>query len=486
MEFLILLAFLIPLLTSILICVSGKNPNIRETITLTGSILLMIVVLLIANAVVKGSRPSVTLWNILPGIEIKFILEPIGVIFATIASILWPINSIYSIGYMRGNKEQNQTRFYFYFAFSLFAVIGIAFAGNLLTLFLFYEALTLATYPLVAHQESKDAVAGARIYLGILLATSIGLFLPALLWTWQATGTTDFSPGGIIAGQLPDGQVLILAMLFLFGIGKAAVIPVHSWLPAAMVAPTPVSALLHAVAVVKTGVFCIIKIIVYIFGIDTLRAIPGSQWLIYIAGFTLITASFIALYQDNLKKRLAYSTVGQLGYVVLGATLLAPWSIIGACLHIAAHAFGKITLFFAAGSIYTSSKKKEIYQLDGIGKRMPITMIAFTIGTISMIGLPLTAGFISKWYLLMGAIQADYIFAIVVIIISTLLNAIYFIPIVYAAFFKPENPEHLYKEHGEAPTAILIALSMTTILTVLFFFYPDFALSLAQQIPFQK
>ncbi len=486
METLILLAFSIPLITGALISITGKNPNLREGITLTGSVLLMIVVMIIANAVLDGARPSLTMWNFVDGLEIKFHLEPIGMIFATIATVLWPVNSIYSIGYMRGNNEIKQTRFYFFFAFSIFTVLGISFAGNLLTLFIFYEALSLSTYFLVAHNESDEAVVGARTYVGILLASSIGLFLPALLWTWHATGTTDFMPGGIVGGYMPEGHILILALLFLFGIGKAAVMPVHGWLPAAMVAPTPVSALLHAVAVVKAGVFSVVKIIVYIFGIDTLSAVPGSQWLLYIAGFTLVTASFIALFQDNLKRRLAYSTVGQLGYVVLGAMLLAPWSIVGASLHIAAHAFGKITLFFAAGSIYTASKKKQIHQLDGIGRRMPITMTAFAIGTISMIGLPLTGGFISKWYLLMGAVQAEYIFAIVAIIVSTLLNAIYFVPIVYTAFLKPENPEHLNKDHGEAPRPILIALSITATLTVLFFFFPDFFMSLAQQIPFQK
>ncbi len=482
---LVLLAFSIPLITGLGIIVTGKNANLRESVTLGGSVILMITTLIIAFDVLDGARPSITLLSFVPGIEIKFSLEPLGMIFAAIATMLWPINSIYSIGYMRANNETNQTRFYFFFAFSLFATLGIAFAGNLLTLFLFYEALSLSTYPLVTHQQTDEAMKGGRVYLGILLTTSIGLFLPALLWTWQATGTTDFLPGGILSGKLPDGYMLILALLFLFGIGKAAVMPVHSWLPAAMVAPTPVSALLHAVAVVKAGVFSIVKVMVYIFGIDTLSAIPGSDWLIYITGFTLVTASFIALYQNNLKRRLAYSTVGQLGYVVLGATILAPWSIIGASLHIAAHAFGKITLFFAAGSIYTASKKKEISQLDGIGKRMPWTMAAFAVGTISMIGLPLTGGFVSKWFLLMGAMQTQYLFAVAVIIISTLLNVVYFVPIVYAAFLKPENPDHIHKDHGEAPFPIVLALSLTALMTILFFFFSDYALSFAQLIPFE-
>ncbi len=270
----------------------------------------------------------------------------------------------------------------------------------------------------------------------------------------------------------------------MYGIGKAALMPIHRWLPAAMVAPTPVSALLHAVAVVKAGVFCVVKVLVYVFGIANLRATPEGDWLLYIAGLTILTASVIALRSDNLKRRLAYSTISQLSYVILAAAILAPLSVMAAALHIAAHAFGKITLFFAAGSIYTAAHKTEVSQLNGIGRRMPWTMGAFAVGALSMIGVPPTAGFISKWYMLMGALNSEQMFAVAVIVLSTLLNAGYFLPIVYAAFFRPEdapagNPGH---EHGEAPLAIVIALVTTATLTVALFWLPDVALGLAGQL----
>ena len=479
---LIILALSLPVLTAIAILATRNNANLREFCTLAGSLSLMITVWVITKSILNGSPLEFTLLELVPGVFISFSIEPLGLIFAFIASLLWPLTSIYSIGYMRGNNEKNQTRFYFFFAISIFCAIAIAFSGNLITLFLFYEALSLATYPLVTHNGNKQAKRGGRVYLGVLIGTSLAFFLPAVLWTYQATGTSDFTAGGIVSGYLSDSSILILAFLFLFGIGKSAVMPVHRWLPAAMVAPTPVSGLLHAVAVVKAGVFSITKVIVYIIGVEKLGSIDGSVWLMYIAGFTLVTASFIALKQDNLKRRLAYSTVGQLSYVVIATMLLAPVSAIAASLHIVAHAFGKITLFFAAGSIYTASKKTQVSQLDGIGKRMPWTMTAFAVGSISMIGLPPTAGFISKWYILMSALQAHQVFAIIVIIVSTLLNAAYFIPVIYSAFFKTELENEDQNNHAEAPRPIVIAITATASLTVIMFFFPNLILSIAQLI----
>ena len=358
--------------------------------------------------------------------------------------------------------------------------MGIAMAGNLITLFICYELLTLSTYPLVTHKGDEAAKKAGRVYLGILLSTSIGFFLLAILWTWHLTGTLDFKVGGILSGKVAGPELIILLFLFIYGIGKAALMPMHRWLPAAMVAPTPVSALLHAVAVVKAGVFSVVKIVVYIFGLDTLKMSAGADWILWIASFTILTASIIALQQDNLKRRLAYSTISQLSYVILAVFILAPLSTVAAALHIAAHAFGKITLFFAAGSIYTASHKTNISQLNGIGYRMPWTMAAFSIGAISMIGLPPTAGFLSKWYMLMGAFQEQHVVAILVIIASTLLNAAYFIPIIYAAWFK--QPDKDSASHGEAPWAMVMALMMTASFTLLLFIFPDIPLHLAMSL----
>jgi len=382
---------------------------------------------------------------------------------------------------MRSNNEQHQTRFYILFAVALSAVMGIAFAGNLLTLFIFYEVLTLSTYPLVAHKGDGKTVVSARTYLGILLATSIGLFLPAMIWTYHVAGTLDFIPGGILDGNLAGPAVGLLLALYVFGIGKAAVMPVHRWLPAAMVAPTPVSALLHAVAVVKAGVFTITKVVVYIFGVDFLFTESSADWLLYAAAFTVIVASLVALQQKNLKRLLAYSTIAQLSYVVLAIAILKPMSEIGAAIHVVAHAFGKITLFFAAGSIYTVTKKTEIQQLRGIGRQMPWTMAAFTIGALSMIGVPPTAGFVSKWFILAGSFQSDNYVAIITIVVSTALNALYFLPIVYYAWFSSEEAAPA-TDHGEAPLAIVIALTVTAALTVLLFFFNQPVLDLASQL----
>jgi len=479
---LLLLTLLLPLIGAMGIALLHNQPNLREACTLVTAAALFIVVMQLLNLVLDGQQPELLLIEMLPGLEIKFSIEPLGMVFASIAAILWPINSLYSIGYMRGNSESNQTRFYIFFAIAISAAMGIAFAGNLITLFIFYEILTLSTFPLVTHKGDETALKGGRIYLGILIFTSIGLLLPAIIWTWQLAGTTDFKAGGIIADHINGPALSVLACLFLFGIGKAAVMPMHRWLPAAMVAPTPVSALLHAVAVVKAGVFSVVKIVVYVFGLDVLKSAPGIEWLVAIACFTILAGSIIALRQDNLKKRLAYSTISQLSYIVLGAMILAPISITGAALHIVAHAFGKITLFFAAGSIYTSSKKTEISQLAGIGKRMPWTMAAFSIGALSMIGVPPAAGFISKWYLLMGAFQAQQHIVIAVIVVSTLLNTAYFVPLIYAAYFRRDHSETILS-YGEAPLPVVVALCMTAAITVLLFVFPGVPFQLIRMIP---
>ncbi|MCY4214190.1 MAG: proton-conducting transporter membrane subunit [Gammaproteobacteria bacterium] len=481
-EAAILSAVAWPLAGALGIALAGRaSPNLREAATLAVAGGLALLVWSLVPEVIGGGRPTALVAEVLPGIEVGFSVEPLGMVFAALASLLWIINSLYSIGYMRGNNESNQTRFYVMFAISLGATIGIAFAANLFTLFLFYEMLTLATYPLVAHKGDPATVRSARIYLGVLLTTSIGLLLPAIIWVHVAAGTTDFTFGGILEGRIEGAAVGLLLVLFVFGIGKAAVMPMHRWLPAAMVAPTPVSALLHAVAVVKAGVFTVMKVIVYIFGIDHLFASPGSQWLIYAAAFTIIAASVVALRQQNLKRLLAYSTVAQLSYVVMATAILKPLAEIGAAIHIVAHAFGKITLFFAAGAIYTAARKTELHQLSGIGRRMPITMAAFTIGAFSMIGVPPTAGFVSKWYILAGAFEADNTIALFTIVASTALNAAYFLPIIYMAWFGAER-QAPSPPHGEAPWPSVLALSLTAALTIAFFLFNAPVLELERQI----
>jgi multicomponent Na+:H+ antiporter subunit D len=483
----------LPLLGAVLILLHDRYPNIREAITLVTASCLALVVLQILPAVTAGETPGFVLAEPIPGIPIAFAAEPLGMLFAMVASSLWLVTSFYAIGYMRGHKEHKQTRFYACFAIALSSTMGICFSSNMFTLFVFYELLTLSTYPLVAHHETKEAVRGARVYLGILLSTSIGFLLLAMILTWALTGTLDFRTGGILAGKA-DGPVAgLLLFLYMFGIGKAALMPIHRWLPAAMVAPTPVSALLHAVAVVKAGVFTVLKVIVYIFGTDFLQSIYQDDWLMYVAGFTLITASCIALTKDNLKARLAYSTISQLSYIVLGAAFANGLGIIGGGMHIAMHAFGKITLFFCAGAILIASHKTNISQMDGLGRKMPFTYVAFLIGALSVIGLPPMGGAWSKWYLMMGALEAQEILFVAVLMVSSLLNVAYLLPIVGRGFFLPppddtgDEQAHHHTAHPvmgggrmlefgnirEAPLFCMFAIAITSAGCIAMFFYAD-------------
>lgn len=483
----IILTLAIPLIGAALIALCGRWPNLREGVTLVTAVLLFLTVISLVPEVAGGGRPSAKLIEMLPGLPLAFEVEPLGMLFGLVASGLWIVNSVYSIGYMRGNNEANQTRFYVCFALALASTMGVAFAGNMITLFVFYEALTLSTYPLVTHKGDEEAKRGGRTYLGILLSTSIGLLLLAILWTWQVAGTLDFRPGGILTGKVSDTALAILLLLYVYGVGKAALMPIHRWLPAAMVAPTPVSALLHAVAVVKAGVFTVLKVVVYIFGIDLLRDTGQSEWLMYVAAASLIIASLVAMTKDNLKARLAYSTVSQLGYIVLGAALADSWGIVGGAMHIAMHAMGKITLFFCAGAIYTAAHLTEISDMRGLGRRMPFTFGAFLIGALSIIGLPPFGGLWSKWYLALGALEAHQIALVAVLMISSLLNIAYLLPIPLRAFFAKSaesvsaqaTPQQGIKE---APLPCLIAIGVTALGCLALFFYPTPILQLLEPL----
>ena len=478
----VLLAIFVPLAGAILIALSGNRPNLREGVTLVTATVLFLAVASLVPTVMAGGRPEATLIEMLPGLPLYFSVEPLGMLFALVASGLWIATSVYSIGYMRGNNEVNQTRFYVCFAVALASTMGVAFAGNMMTLFVCYEALTLTTYPLVTHKGTDEARRAGRTYLGILLGTSIGLQLLAILWTWQIAGTLDFTAGGILNGKASGPIVGVLLLLYMYGIGKAALMPLHRWLPAAMVAPTPVSALLHAVAVVKAGVFTVMKVTVYIFGIDFLRESGQNQWLMYIAAATLLIASLVALTKDNLKARLAYSTISQLAYVVLGAALATRWGVIGGSLQIAMHAMGKITLFFCAGAIYTAAHKTEVSELDGLGRAMPFTFAAFLIGALSVVGLPPFGGLWSKWYLGVGAVQADEMLMVGVLMLSSLLSMAYLLPVPLKGFFGSAPGAVQPAAIKEAPLPCLIAIGVTALGTVLLFFLPGPLFALLEPI----
>jgi multicomponent Na+:H+ antiporter subunit D len=466
-----LLAILVSLVAVLPILLSSANPNLRETWTILASVIKFGLVLLLLPGAIAGDSVELHLLDLAPGMPLLLKADPLGVFFAVIASGLWIFTSFYSIGYVRGAGEIKQTRYFASFAVCLSATIGIAFSGNLITFILFYEMLTLATYPLVIHNEKKEAIQAGRKYLAYTLTAGL-LLVAASALVYHFTGSMDFTPGGLFAGvELPQTSMLIIFVLFLGAVGvKAGVMPMHGWLPAAMAAPTPVSALLHAVAVVKSGVFAVIRIVGFVFGTDVMGNYGLNDILIVLSGTTIIIASLIAFNQDNLKRRLAYSTVGHLSYIVLGVALLTPLGMQGGIMHIAAHATMKITLFFCAGAIYVNLHRTEISQLNGIAKAMPWTMAAFTIGALGLAGVPPLNGFVSKWYLALGSLQGDMVLPLVILVISGLLNIGYFFPIIHRAYFR--KGEGLEK-YGEASPFMVVPIVITATLSLLFGLFPN-------------
>jgi multicomponent Na+:H+ antiporter subunit D len=472
-ELIMPLAIAVPVAGAGLTGLLRDRPDLRESVTLLCAASLCTLVALLLPPVMAGSRPHVALIETLPGLSLALEAEPLGLLFALIAAFLWLVTSVYSIGYMRRHRERHQTRFYVYFALALASTTGVAFSANMFTLFVFYEMLTLTTYPLVTHSGSREAQRGGRVYIGLLLFTSIGFLLTAIIWTWLIAGTLDFREGGIFRDPSTRSHAGVLLVLYLFGIGKTAIMPFHRWLPAAMVAPTPVSALLHAVAVVKAGVFALLKVSIYLFGTDVLHMIGAARWLVYVAAATTLTASVVALSRDNLKIRLAYSTISQLAYVVAGAIIANPASVLGASLQIATHAFAKITLFFCAGAIMISSHKTRVSQMRGVGRHMPITMGAFFIASLSIIGLPPLAGFWSKWYLLSGALEGEQFVFLGALVLSTVMSIFYLLRIPVIGFFgRPVEPRPV-PGIREAPLTCVAALLITTLGCVLLFVFPD-------------
>jgi len=474
------LIVLTPLVGALLVLLTGRSPNLRETMSILTGFVLLAQVISITPAVLAGEIPHQLLASPVPGLPIALALEPLGLLFALIASSLWIVTTVYAIGYMRGHGESDQTRFFAFFAIAISATMGVALSANLITLFLFYELLTLSTYPLVTHAGTAEARRGGRVYLGILIGTSMAFLLPAIIATWYFTGSVTFEAGGILAGKISPLATGILFALFAFGIGKAALMPFHRWLPAAMVAPTPVSALLHAVAVVKAGVFSLLKIVIYVFGIDLLAQNGVRELMLWVVAVTILGASIIAMNQDNLKRRLAYSTISQLSYIVLGAVLASAAGVAGAAIHIATHAVGKITLFFCAGAILVAAHKTRVSELDGLGRQMPITMGAFLIASISIAGLPPLAGMWGKWYLAIGALDSGYAMLVGVLMVSTLLNIAYLIPIPIRAFFGGSSEPK--KPIKEAPIPCLVAIITTATLCVIVFFFPSALLQFTEAL----
>jgi multicomponent Na+:H+ antiporter subunit D len=481
----LLIAVLAPLLGAGLVMATGRKPNLREACSLVAAIGLFLVVASLVPCVHAGQALRFTLFSLLPGLSVTLRADALSMIFALVASSLWVVAVFYSAGYMRGLEEHAQTRFNTCFALAIFGAIGCAFADNLLTLYLFYEIVSITTYPLVAHHQDAEGYEGGRKYLTYLTTTAKALILPAMVLIYVLSGTLDFATNattGILPAGVHNGVVIALYAACLLGFAKNAVMPLHNWLPSAMVAPTPVSALLHAVAVVKAGVFSTVRVMLYVFGVDTMSRLHLGLPTAYFVSITILVGSIIALSKDDLKARLAYSTVSQLSYVILGVALLTPTGVAGGLFHIAAHAFSKITLFFCAGAIYVATHKKKISAMHGLGRAMPFTFGAFGVAALSMIGAPPVGGFISKLYLLVGALDAGSIGIIVVLLASAILNTAYFAPVVYHAFFSPAPAEDAGHRYHEAPLAMLIPLCLTAAISVALGLFPGVFMHFAQAV----
>ena len=459
---------------ALLIALLGRWPNVRESCIFAAAAIKLGLLLSLAPDVLGGKLFEFEVMELLPNVGLAFKVDALGLLFALVSVSLWIPTTIFSMGLLRPLKQHAQTRFFFFFAIAISSAVGVAFSANLLTLFIFYEALSLSTYPLVTHNQDDDAIKGGRKYLTYLLGTSIALALPAMIIVYKETGNLDFTNGGVFASGTSTTLLVVLLVMFLFGFAKAGLMPFHAWLPGAMVAPAPVSALLHAVAVVKVGVFSIIRVLTGIFGIDLLANTPSLSTIVCVlAGITLIVASLIALTQDNIKSRLAYSTIGQSSYIILGVGLATESGVAGAALHIPMHAFGKITLFLCAGAIYQACGAKCISEIHGLGRKFPLTMTAFFIGSLCVIGLPPTGGFVSKWYLLTGSLDSAQQWAFAVFLTSSLLNAAYFLPIVYKAFFAAPTDTARLDKAKEPPPLTVVPLFITSAGCLLLFFFSN-------------
>jgi multicomponent Na+:H+ antiporter subunit D len=435
---LIVLSSLVPGL--LIFLVREESHVLRTVLNLFGALTKLLLVGVMIWGVWLGQVFESRL-TIAPGLELVLHADALSVLFATLSSLLWLITTIYAIGYLE--HSPNRSRFFGFFSLCVSATIGIALAGNLLTFVIFYEILTLATYPLVAHRGTPDATRGAKIYLAYTLSGGL-LLLVGAVWLRTLTGPVDFVEGGVLSGMPADlhWQLVVIFGLLLSGLGvKAALVPLHGWLPQSMVAPAPVSSLLHAVAVVKAGAFGIVRVVYDVYGATFASELGLLAVLSLMASVTIIYGSVLALGQDGLKKRLAYSTVSQVSYIALGASLLGPVATIGGLVHLVHQGIMKITLFFCAGNYAETLGVHKVSQMDGVGRRMPWTTLAFSVGALGMIGIPPIAGFVSKWYLGLGAVQAEQHWVLLILAGSTLLNAAYFLPILYRAWFRPPPAE---------------------------------------------
>ena len=412
---------------------------LRSALNLAGAVVKLALIVVMLAGVAAGQDYEFR-YRMLPGLDLVLRADALALLFVTLSASLWLLTTLYAIGYLE--DAPNRSRFFGFFSLCVTSTVGIAMAGNLLTFFVFYEMLTLSTYPLVVHRGTPDALRAGSIYLAYTLGGG-AVFLVGVVWLYSLAGQVEFAHGGAIAHLAPHaaGQLRAIFALLIAGLGvKAALVPLHGWLPKAMVAPAPVSALLHAVAVVKAGAFGVVRVVYEVFGIELSQALGLLVPLAVLACVTILWGSLRALFQDDLKRRLAYSTISQVSYIVLGVALFGPVGTIGGLVHLVHQGIMKITLFFCAGNYAETLGVHRISEMNGIGRRMPVTTLAFSVAALGMMGVPLTAGQVSKHYLSEGARLAGAPWAYWVLLASSLLNAAYFLPILYRAWLKPQGP----------------------------------------------
>ncbi|MDX5332564.1 MAG: monovalent cation/H+ antiporter subunit D family protein [Gammaproteobacteria bacterium] len=434
--------------------------RLRTTLNLAGAVTKLLLIAYMLWGVFH-QQDFVFRHTVLPGFDLLLKADALAMLFVTLSAVLWFFTTLYAIGYLEG--APHRSRFFGFFSLCVTATVGVAMAGNLFTFFIFYELLTLATYPLVVHRGTPEALRAGQRYLAYTLGGG-AILLIGIIWLYMLAGSVEFAHGGSLAafGSSHATELRWIFLLLIAGVGvKAALVPLHGWLPQAMVAPAPVSALLHAVAVVKAGAFGIVRVVYEVYGVTFAQVLGVLTPLSWVASATILWGSLRALAQDDLKKRLAYSTVSQVSYIVLGVTLFGPVGTVGGVVHLVHQGIMKITLFFCAGNYAETLGIHRVSEMDGVGRRMPWTTAAFTLAAFGMIGLPPVAGFVSKWYLGLGALEAGMDWVIGVLMLSSLLNAAYFLPIVYRAWFKPqagEWPQEHIPAHGRRETAWLLLL----------------------------
>jgi len=446
-----------------------EQQALRTALNMAGAVAKLVFVTVMLRGVAAG-RSYAWRMEVLPGLELSLVGDALALLFVTLSAVLWLLTTLYAIGYLSGSPDR--TRFFGFFSLCVTATTGIAMAGDLFTFVLFYEALTWATWPLVVHRGTPEALRGGRRYLLYSFAAGAALVLGAV-WFQLEVGTLAFAPGGVVdasaAGAHPT-RYLLLFLLLLGGLSvKAALFPVHGWLPVAMVAPAPVSALLHAVAVVKAGAFGIVRLLHSLFGIQVATGMGVAGFVAALAAFTIVYGSVRALRQDDLKRMLAYSTVSQLSYVALGVALTSASAQVGGLVHLVHQGLMKITLFFCAGLLAETLGVKRISEMGGVARRMPLTMLAFSVAALGMIGIPPLPGFLSKWHLGVGALEAGVWWIVPVLLASSLLNAAYFLPVIGRAYVPDVEgaPEHPPRQgRFEADWRLLSPAVVTALLTL--------------------